>query len=64
MDWLAADRIDPRAKEDNQSFYQSAAPEEMQKEIQSTAEKDALVLNARERLQKLGEAPKDRLNPR
>lgn len=58
VDWLAADRVDPQTKEETVSFNH----EGLNQEVRQNAEKEALVLNARKRLDELGEAPPDRIN--
>ena len=58
MDWPTADRIDPESVEENAEFR----CDEMTEGIRKTAEKDALLLNSRRRMDELGEAPTDRLN--
>ena len=59
VDWLSAERLDPKYAEDNVNFTHDSASQE----VRSKAEKDALLLNARKRLSEIGEQPPDRLNP-
>jgi len=59
VDWLAADRVDPQSVEEVEEFQH----EELTEETRKHAEKDATLINARKRLEEIGEQPGDRLNP-